>query len=118
MGGSKHINGLKSGEIASHIKPDLRLLFFMNISGTIHEIGLTEKVTNSLRKRELIIEYAENPQYPEFIKIEAINDKCDILDNFQEGQTVSVDFNLRGRPWTDKTGKKTYFNSLSLWKIN
>ncbi|MCW3111101.1 MAG: hypothetical protein JWQ09_5607, partial [Segetibacter sp.] len=29
-----------------------------------------------------------------------------------------VFFNLRGRPWTDKAGKKTYFNSLQLWKVN
>jgi len=27
-------------------------------------------------------------------------------------------FNLKGRPWTDKAGKKTYFNSLQLWKVN
>ena len=112
MGVSKHINGLKSGEIASHIKPDLRLLFFMNISGTIHEIGSTEKVTDSLRKRELIIEYAENPQYPEFIKIEAINDKCAILDNVQVGANVTVHFNLKGREWNGK-----YFNTLQVWKV-
>nr|MBB6149439.1 hypothetical protein [Mucilaginibacter sp. SP1R1] len=24
----------------------------------------------------------------------------------------------QGRPWTDKAGKKSYFNSLHLWKIN
>lgn len=90
----------------------------MNILGTVHEIGNTEQVSDKLRKRELIIEYAENPQYPEFIKIEAINDRCDLLDSIRLGQSVTVDFNIKGRPWTDKTGKKTYFNSLQLWKIS
>jgi hypothetical protein len=31
---------------------------------------------------------------------------------------VEVFFNLRGRPWTDRNGKKSYFNTLALWKIN
>lgn len=34
------------------------------------------------------------------------------------GDEVEVFFNLRGRPWTDKKWKKSYFNSLQLWKIN
>lgn len=85
----------------------------MNISGEIHEIGITEQVSDKLRKRELIIKYTENPNYPEFIKIEAINDKCEVLDKFSQGQNVSVDFNMR---WREYNGK--YYNSLSLWKIN
>ena len=40
------------------------------------------------------------------------------MDNVKAGDDVEVFFNLRGRPWTDKAGKKTYFNSMQLWKIN
>ena len=90
----------------------------MQIKGKIHEIGQTENISQTLIKRELIIEYAENPQYPEYIKIEAIKDKCAVLDNFRVGQEVTVDFNIKGRPWTNKQGVVTYFNSLQLWKIN
>lgn len=90
----------------------------MEIQGIVHEISGVTQVSDKLRKQELIIEYAENPQYPEYLKLEAINDKCDLLDNLAIGAAVTVHFNFRGRPWTDKTGKKTYFNSLSLWKIN
>lgn len=90
----------------------------MQITGKVHEIGFTEHVSDKLSKRDLIIEYAENPQYPEYIKIEAINAKCDLLDNVKEGENVVVDFNIKGRPWTDKTGKIVYFNSLQLWKIS
>lgn len=70
------------------------------------------------KKRELIVEYIENPQYPEYIKFEAIQDRCNLLDNVKKGDDVEVFFNLRGRPWTDKTGKTSYFNSLQLWRIN
>ena len=90
----------------------------MDIKGKVHEVSPTTQVTESLKKRELIVEYIENPQYPEYIKFEAIQDRCNLLDNVKVGDDVEVFFNLRGRPWTDKTGKKSYFNSLQLWRIN
>ncbi len=90
----------------------------MDIKGKVHEVSPTQQVTESLKKRELIVEYIENPQYPEYLKFEAIQDRCNLLDNVRVGDDVEVHFNLRGRPWTDKTGKKSYFNSLQLWRIN
>jgi hypothetical protein len=90
----------------------------MEIKGKVYEVSPTVQVTESLKKRELILEYIENPQYPEYLKFEAIQDRCNLLDNTKVGDDIEVFFNLRGRPWTDKTGKKTYFNSLQLWKIN
>lgn len=89
----------------------------MEVKSTAYEIGQTVQVSEKLRKRELIVEYAENPQYPEYIKFEAINDKCDILDNISPGDKVEVHFNLKGRPWTNKEGVKQYFNSLQIWKV-
>jgi hypothetical protein len=90
----------------------------MEIKGKVYEVGPTQQVTEALKKRELIVEYIENPQYPEYLKFEAIQDRCALIDNLKPGQDVEVFFNLRGRPWTDKAGKKTYFNSLQLWKVN
>lgn len=90
----------------------------MDIKGKIHEVGTTQQVTESMKKRELIVEYIENPQYPEYLKFEAIQDRCNLLDNVKVGDNVEVFFNLRGRPWTDKAGKKSYFNSMQLWKLN
>jgi hypothetical protein len=90
----------------------------MEIKGKVHEVFPTAQVTEALKKRELVVEYVENPQYPEYLKFEAIQDRCNLLDNVKVGDDVEVFFNLRGRPWTDKTGKKSYFNSMQLWKIN
>jgi hypothetical protein len=89
----------------------------MEVKGKIHEVSPTVQVTDSLKKRDLILEVVENPQYPEYIKFEAIQDRCALLDNLKAGDDVEVFFNLKGRPWTDKAGKKSYFNSLQLWKI-
>lgn len=90
----------------------------MDIKGKIHEVGETQQVSDTFKKRELIVEYAENPTYPEYLKFEAINDKCQALNELKAGDEVTVHFNLRGRPWTDKAGKRSYFNSLVLWKFD
>lgn len=90
----------------------------MEIRGKVHEIGHTQQVTDTFKKRDIVIEYAENPSYPEFIKFEALQDKTDLFDNVAVGDNVEVFFNLRGRPWTNKEGVTTYFNTLVVWRIN
>ncbi|MBC7920383.1 MAG: DUF3127 domain-containing protein [Ferruginibacter sp.] len=89
----------------------------MNIQGRIVEIFDTTQVSEKFRKREFVIEFAENPQYPEFVKFELVQDKCDLIDSFREGEEIDVSFNLRGRAWTNQQGVKNYFNSLQAWKI-
>ena len=90
----------------------------MNIKGKILELKDTVQVTDTFKKREFIVEYAENPQYPEFVKFELVQDKCDLIDNLSVGQEVEVHFNLRGRKWTDPQGEVKYFNSLQAWRID
>lgn len=89
----------------------------MNIKGKIHQIFNTQKVNETFKKREFVVEYRENPQYAEFLKFELIQDKCELLDNLKIGQEVDVYFNLRGREWTNPKGEKVYFNSLQAWRI-
>ncbi|MFD1629196.1 DUF3127 domain-containing protein [Pseudopedobacter beijingensis] len=91
----------------------------MDVKGKVHEVSDTMSVTESFRKRELIVEIAENPQYPEYVKFEAIQDRCSLMDPLKVGDDVEVFFNLKGRPWSDpKTGRKNYFNTLQVWKVN
>ncbi|WP_411973353.1 DUF3127 domain-containing protein [Sphingobacterium sp. Lzh-3] len=89
----------------------------MEIRGKVHEVGTTEQVTESFKKRDMIVAYAENPQFVEYIRFEATQDRTSIFDNLAIGQEVEVSFNLRGRPWTNKDGVTTYFNSLVAWRV-
>ncbi|MES3017579.1 MAG: DUF3127 domain-containing protein, partial [Bacteroidota bacterium] len=89
-----------------------------DIKGKVHEISQVITVSDKFKKRELILEYAENPTYPEYVKFEAVQDKVNLFDNVKVGDQVELFFNLRGRPWTDKTGKTSYFNTLSVWRMN
>src|SRR5690606_32861014 len=90
----------------------------MEITAKVHEIGTVQNVTDTFKKRDLVVQYAENPQYPEFIKFEATQDRVSLFDGLNPGDEVTVSFNLRGRPWTNKEGATTYFNSLVAWKVN
>ncbi len=90
----------------------------MNLKAKILEIFETTQVTDTFKKREFVVEYAENPQYPEFIKFELTQDRCDLISQFKPGDEVDVWFNLRGRKWTDPQGQVKYFNSLQAWKID
>jgi len=90
----------------------------MNIKGIIYQIFNTQKVSDTFKKREFVVEYKENPQYPEYLKFELIQDKCELLDNLKVGQPVDVYFNLRGREWINPKGEKLYFNSLQAWRID
>ena len=90
----------------------------MDITGKILEVSPTQQVKETFQKREFVVEYAENPQYPEFIKFELIQDKCAIVDGVKPGQMVKVHFNLKGRKWVDPSGQTKYFNSLQAWKVD
>jgi len=90
----------------------------MEITGKVHEIGQTQQISDTFKKRDLVIQYAENPQFVEYIKFEATQDRVNIFDNLNPGDEVSVSFNLRGRPWTNKDGVTSYFNSLVAWRVN
>jgi len=84
----------------------------MEIRGKVHEIGAVQNVTDTFKKRDLIVAYAENPQFVEYIRFEATQDRVNIFDNLSVGEEIEISFNLRGRPWTNKEGVTTYFNSL------
>ncbi|MCY1518422.1 hypothetical protein D9M68_531420 [compost metagenome] len=89
----------------------------MEIKGKVHEVGAVQQVSETFKKRDLVVEYAENPSYPEYIKFEALQDKTALLDALKPGDEVEVSFNLRGRPWTNREGVTSYFNSLVVWRI-
>lgn len=88
----------------------------MEVQGKIKQIGETQTFgSNGFRKREMVITTEE--QYPQFLLIEFIQDKTDLLDNCQVGQQVKVSINLRGREWINPQGEAKYFNTIQGWRI-
>ena len=74
--------------------------------------------TGGFKKREFVVKYAENPEYPEFIKFELIQDRCEKLDEYEIGAMITIAFNLKGRVWMNSKGEEVYFNSLQAWRLS
>ena len=88
----------------------------MEIQGKIKEIGQTKEYgSKGFKKRELVITSEE--QYPQFILIEFVQDKCDLLNAFAVDQSVKIGINIRGREWVNPQGETKYFNSIQGWRI-
>ncbi len=88
----------------------------MEVKGKIKLITETKTYgSNGFRKREMVVTTDE--QYPQFINIEFVQDKTDLLNNFKVGDEVEVSINLRGREWVSPQGETKYFNSIQGWRI-
>ena len=88
----------------------------MEVAGKVKKIDETKTYgSNGFRKREMVVTTDE--QYPQMILVEFIQDKCDLLDNFNIGDDVKISINLRGREWINPEGEAKYFNSIQGWRI-
>lgn len=88
----------------------------MEVLGKIKMIGETQSFgSNGFRKREVVVTTEE--QYPQHIMVEFVQDKTDLLNNFQAGQNVKISINLRGREWVNPQGETKYFNSIQGWRV-
>lgn len=90
-----------------------------NIQGKVLMIGETNQVSAKFRKRDLVVEFAENPMYPQKILFQLTQAKCDLIEEkeIKVGQLISVEYNLRGRDWISPDNKTLYFNTLEAWKL-
>jgi hypothetical protein len=87
-------------------------------SGRLHAVSDTKQVTERFRKREFVVELADNPRFPQFVQFELTGDRCEHLDGFEVGEQVRVEFSLRGREWKSPKGETKYFNSLDVWTVD
>lgn len=85
------------------------------VKGKIHEVLQLESFDSGFQKQSLIVETEDT--YPQFINIEFLKDKTELLNNLKKGDNVDVSYNLNGRPWTSPQGEIKYFNSITGWKI-
>ncbi len=89
----------------------------MTLSGKIKTILETQVVSDRFRKRTLVLETTDNPMYPQLISIEFQQDNVDKLEGCQNGDSVTVDIDIRGREWTSPQGEVKYFNTITGWRI-
>ncbi|MDI1257417.1 MAG: DUF3127 domain-containing protein [Flavobacterium sp.] len=88
----------------------------MEVTGKIKMIDQTKEVGSAgFKKRDVVVTTDE--QYPQHILVQFVQDKTDLLNNFNVGDAVKIDINLRGREWTNPQGETVYFNTIQGWRI-
>lgn len=85
------------------------------VEGKLHKKFDTAQVTQTFKKRELVVEL--DGAYPQFVSFQLTQDRCGILDDYNENERIKVSFDLRGREWTSPKGEVKYFNTLNAWKL-
>jgi single-stranded DNA-binding protein len=79
----------------------------------------TQQVSEKFKKREFVIELAEEINgniYTNFAKMQLVQNKCEILDRYNEGDQIKVSFNIKGNKW-ERDGKVNYITNLDAWRI-
>lgn len=89
----------------------------MQVQGRIHTAFPAAQVTERFKKREFVLELEAASRYPQLVIFQLTGDRCAALDEFGAGDTVAVEFSLRGREWKSPKGETRYFNSLEVWSI-
>ncbi len=88
-----------------------------SINGKLIVKNDAEQVTEKFKKREFVIS-DEGSQYPQEIMFQLVQDKCDLIDPYNIGDEIKVNFNLRGRRWENpKTNETKFFVSLDAWRL-
>ena len=82
------------------------------VEGKLYRKFPAENKTGTFQAREFILEI-ESGNYPQFIKFQLVQDKCSLLDDYQEGDMIKVYFDLRGREWNEK-----FFTNLNAWRLD
>ena len=88
----------------------------LQIQGTLKVKFDEQKVSERFRKRDFVIQ-DNSSQYPQLITFQLVQDRCSLIDPFNVGDELRVNFNLRGREWKSPQGETKYFNTIEAWKI-
>ena len=88
----------------------------LKIKGTVYKVSQEEIKSEKFKKREVILEVIEGT-YKQHLTVQFSNAKCDLLNNVQQGDMISISINLKGRLWTGNDGIEKGFNTLEGWQI-
>lgn len=91
----------------------------MQIIGKLEEVHELVKRSDTFQVREFVLEVqSQNSQYSDYILFQLVNNRVALIDQFQVGQELVVEFDITGRKWINPEGKTVFFNRLNAWRIN
>lgn len=88
----------------------------MEVTGILKVKNDTQVVSAKFKKREFVLTTEHDTDYPQHVTFVLTQDKVNLLDSFEIGDELTVQFNLRGREHNGNKGLQ-YFNTLEAWRI-
>lgn len=80
------------------------------MTGTVKVVNDLMTFDSGFTKREFVV--TTKDRYPQDVKFETVRDKTSLCDNLEEGQEVTVYFDIRGNEY-----KGRYFVNLNAWRV-
>jgi hypothetical protein len=75
--------------------------------------------TETFKTREFVIEKSDDINgrtITNYVKFQCVQDKTTMVDRFNIGDEVKVQFNIKGTKWV-KDGKENYITNLDAWRM-
>jgi len=75
--------------------------------------------TETFKTREFVIEKSDDINgrtITNYVKFQCVQDKTAMVDRFNIGDDVKVQFNIKGTKWV-KEGKENYITNLDAWRM-
>lgn len=81
------------------------------LTASVYKVLDTQTFESGFTKRTLVLK--TTGEYPQTIPFEFVKDKTSLLDNLQDGQMVTVHYDIRGNEYKGK-----FYCNLQAWKID
>jgi hypothetical protein len=93
----------------------------LKITGTLEsaeEIVIRKDSQNrEYRSRNFMLNISSNPSYPNYAQFQLEGDKCSIVSQIKQGETIEVGFGLKGRKYTKQTGEASFYQTLVVMSV-
>lgn len=91
----------------------------LEIAGKLIQKYPTLQINEKFKKREFVLEISEELNgniYMNYAKMQLVQNKCDILDRFNVGDSLKVSFNIKGTKFM-QDGIEKFITNLDVWRI-
>ncbi len=92
----------------------------LEVTGRLHTKFPTQQIKENFSKREFVLELTdESPTgmtFTNYASFQLVNNSCSVIDQFQEGEMLKVNFNIRGNRW-ERDGQVKYITNLNAWRV-
>lgn len=88
-----------------------------DIRCTVKSKGQLIKKSDKFQSQKLVCTLEGNPMYPQIVEFEFQKDRCDLLEKINDGDFVTVSYDLKGREWKGNDGVVKVFNTINGWGI-